>query len=136
MEDTLQDLEYDLGAPASEKAARQVKEVLRAADITPHLMQRAFEEAKNAAKNGQSTLEWIRSVQGRAYSTTLAEKVLQRTQTTLQEELGADGADLQSPPSPEQIFAFLLAWEELGGSAYVAALRELRRQAQGTPPAN
>lgn len=136
VEDALQDLAYDLEAPASEKAARQVKGVLRAADITPHLMQRALQEARHATEHGQSTLAWIRSVQGRAYSTDLAEKVFLRAQTTLQEEFGADGADLQSPPSPEQTFAFLLAWQELGGSAYVAALKELRRQAHGTPPSN
>lgn len=99
-------------------------------------MQRAVEEAQRAAHNGQSTLEWIRAVQGRAYSEDIAEKVLVRARTQLQKEFGADGPDLQSPPSPEQIFAFLLAWEELGGSSYLAALKELQRRAKGTPSTN
>lgn len=99
-------------------------------------MQRAVQEARRAADDEQSTLEWIRAVQGRAYSEDLAEKVLVKARTQLQKEFGADGPDLQSPPSPEQIFAFLLAWEEFGGSACMAALRELRRQARGTPPSN
>lgn len=99
-------------------------------------MQRALREARRAAHNGQSTLEWIRSVQGRAYSEDLAERVLVKARTRLQKEFGADGPDLQSPPSPEQIFAFLLAWEELGGGSYMAALRELRRRTQGSLPSN
>jgi len=99
-------------------------------------MQRALQEARRAADNGQSTLEWIRAVQGRAYSEDLAEKVLVKTRSHLRKEFGPDGPNLQKPPSPEQIFAFLLAWEELGGSAYLAALRELRRQTKGTPPSN
>jgi len=136
VEDALQDLEYDLEAPASDEAAQQVKRALRAADVTPRRMQRAMQEAQRAAHDGQSTLEWIRAVQGRACSEDIAEKVLVRARTQLQNEFGADGPDLQSPPSPEQIFAFLLAWEELGGSSYLAAFKELQRRAKGTPSTN
>ncbi|MFB6279443.1 MAG: hypothetical protein ABEK75_08045 [Salinibacter sp.] len=113
-----------------------MKRALRAADVTPRRMQRAVQEAQRAAHNGQSTLEWIRAVQGRAYSEDIAEKVLVKARTRLQNEFGTDDSDLQSPPSPEQIFAFLLAWEELGGSSYLAALKELQRRAKGTPSTN
>ena len=136
VEDALQDLEYDLEAPASDEAAQQVKRTLRAADVTPRRMQHAVQEAQRATHNGQSTLEWIHAVQGRAYSEDIAEKVLVRARTQLQNELGADSPDLQGPPSPGQIFAFLLAWEELGGSSYLAALKELKRRAKGAPSIN
>lgn len=136
IEKTLQSLEYDLEAPASEEKARQVKEELRAADVTPSRMERAVREARQAAEDEQSVLEWIRSVQGRAYSETLAEKAFLVAKARLKGELGPGSTDLQGPPSPEQVFAFLLAWEELGGTSGLAALRELQRRKDEGLPSN
>lgn len=136
IEKTLQSLEYDLEAPASEEKARQVKEELRAADVTPSRMERAVREARQAAEDEQSVLEWIRSVQGRAYSDKLAEKAFLVAKARLKGELDPGSTNLQGPPSPEQVFAFLLAWEELGGTSGLAALRELQRRKEEGLPSN
>lgn len=119
-------------APASEKRARRAQEALRRADITPARMERALREARRAAEADQSTLEWIRSLQARAYGEALAEKARKLARARLERERRAE--DLQEPPSPEETFAFLLSWAELGGSSELAALRELqRRENKGLP---
>ncbi|MFB6232401.1 MAG: hypothetical protein ABEL04_14725 [Salinibacter sp.] len=116
--------------------ARRIKSTLRAADITPARMQRALEEAQRAAGRGQSTLDWIRSVWTRAHGERLAEEALALARARLEEEQGTGSTDLQTPPTPEEVFAFLLAWEELGGTALIAAIRELQRMSQGDLPSN
>lgn len=133
---TLSSLGYDLNGPASETAVRETKDTLRQADITPARMDRALRESRRAKEEGLSALEWVRSVQRRAHSEELADGAYRRAKDRLQNEFGTEEADLRVPPTPEETFAFLLAWEELGGSAGLAALRDLRRQADGAPSRN
>jgi len=99
-------------------------------------MQRALEEVQRAAEKGQSTLDWIRSAWTRAHGERLAEKALASARARLEEGRGTGAADLQTPPTPEEVFAFLLAWEELGGTALIAATRELQRMSRGDLPSN
>lgn len=103
-------------------------------------MQRAVREARRAAEKGQSTLEWIQSVQRRAYSEEVAEKALAKGRARLNEEAPAANGfapgDSGEPPTPEQVFAFLLAWQELGGTSGVAAIRELLHRRKGHLPSN
>lgn len=145
---TLSDLGYDLAAPTSESKVQEVKGRLRDANVTPRLMQRALAESRRAAEAGQSTLAWLRGAYSRAYGEDMAEQVLAKTRILLEgapeapfdppsSETSSSEASLsETPPSPEQVFAFLLAWEELGGTSRVAAFRELLRLGQGHLPSN
>lgn len=136
VERALRDLGHNPDASVTPDEARRIKRTLRAADITPFRMQRALDEAQRAAEKGQSTLDWVRSIWVRAHGERLADKALAFARTRLEEQPGTGSADLQAPPTPEEILAFLLAWEELGGTALIAATRELQRMSQGDPPSN
>lgn len=136
VQETLQDLEYDLEEPASDETFRRVKAALRRADITPSRMAQAVEEAQRAADEDLSTLKWIREVQGRAFSEELAEKTVRLAERQLTATPESSKTDLQAPPSAERIFVFFLVWEEMGGTSTFAALREAMRQGRGRPPSN
>lgn len=136
IQETLEALDYDLDAPVSEEAFRQVKGALRQADITPSRMHRAIEKARRAEEEDLSTLDWIQSVEERAYSEDLAEEAARLAKRRLKTEFDEEEADLEKPPTAEEIFAFLLAWEELGGSSSLAASRELERRDDKNPPSN
>jgi hypothetical protein len=160
---TLSDMGYDLAAPTSESKVQEVKGRLRDANVTPRLMQRALAESRRAAEAGQSTLAWLRATYSRAYGEDMAEQVLAKTrillegapeapfdppssetpssgtpssETSSSETSSSEASLSETPPSPEQVFAFLLAWEELGGTSRVAAFRELLRLGQGHLPSN
>jgi hypothetical protein len=150
---TLSDMGYDLAAPTSESKVQEVKGRLRDANVTPRLMQRALAESRRAAEAGQSTLAWLRGAYSRAYGEDMAEQVLAKTRILLEgapeapfdppsSETPSSGTSSseaslsETPPSPEQVFAFLLTWEELGGTSRVAAFRELLRLGQGHLPSN
>lgn len=133
---TLSGLGYDLSAPASEAAVRETKAMLRRADITPGRMARALRASRRAQKEGVSSLEWVRAVQKRAYGEEAAEEASRQARKRLKGEFGKEEADLQKPPTPTEVFAFLLAWEELGGSSALAALRETLHRTDGAPSRN
>lgn len=133
---TLRDLDYDLDAPVSEDAFRRIQARLRKADITPQRMQHALAESQRAKREKMSTLEWIRSVEARAYSEELAERATELARERLREAADRQDVRLEKLPSPEEVFTFLLAWEEIGGTVTLAAQREIDRQAGDTPASN
>lgn len=132
----LRDTGYNLNRPATEEALESTQSVLRRADITPDRMRHAVHEAQRAEAQGLSVLEWARGVQARAFGEKMAEGALQRARNYLSRGDESPPPDLEAPPTPEDTFAFLLAWEELGGTPALAALRELQSQAAGIPPRN
>jgi hypothetical protein len=99
-------------------------------------MEQAVREARRAEQEGLSTLEWGQNVQCRAFGEEAAEGAFRNARRRLSAEQGTDEATLQEPPSPVETFAFLVAWEELGGSSLLAALREVRRQKDESLPLN
>jgi hypothetical protein len=133
---TLQDLGYDPDRAATDEGLQEVKALLRRADITPARMQRACREARRAEAQGLSVLEWTRGIQERAYSEAMAEKASQRAKVRLEREFEEEASTLDAPPTPKEVLAFLLVWEELGGSPALAALQEIQSQDAGVPPQN
>lgn len=127
---------YDPTLPVSEETFERITAELRQADVTPARMQMALKEARRAKLNDLSTLEWGRNVQQRAYSEEMADGAFQLAKSRLKRKFDKEEGDLQKPPTPEEIFAFLLAWEEIGDSSTLAALRELQQQDEGMPPQN
>lgn len=136
VEAALRDLEYNLERPAYDETFGSVQAALRRADITPSRMEQAFREARRAEDEGLSTLKWIQEVQGRAFSKRVAEKSFQRAKRRLAAFSKDHEPSLHEPPSAEQVFAFFLVWEEMGGTAALAALREVQRRDRGHPPSN
>lgn len=133
---TLQDLGQDLEEPVSDKTFEGVKAALREADVTPSRMEHALEEARRAREQDLSTLEWIRKVQSRAFTSEMAQKSIGRAERRLKASSDDTEVSLQSPPSAEQIFVFFLIWEEMGGTTTFATIREVHRREEGIPPAN
>lgn len=132
----LRDTGYNLDRPATKEALQLTQSVLRRADITPARMQRAVHESERAQAQGLSALEWAREVQARAFGEKTAEGAFQRARNYLSRADLSPSPDLEAPPTPEDTFAFLLAWEELGGTPALTALSELQSQATGIPPQN
>ncbi|MFB6274032.1 MAG: hypothetical protein ABEL51_14175 [Salinibacter sp.] len=132
----LVDTGYNLDRPATEEALQSTQALLRRADITPARMRRAVREARRAEAEGLSVLEWAQGLQARAYSKDVAEDATQRAKDHLTQMTEGPPPDLDVPPTPKDTFAFLLAWEELGGTPALAALRELLTRARGAPPQN
>jgi hypothetical protein len=134
--DTLAEMGADPTEPTGKKDFEQMKARLRRADLTPARMERALRDARQAEEEGMSALRYFWSVQRRAYSEGVADKTLRVVRAWLKEDPGLNNTDFQEPPSPEQVLAFRLVWEELGGTSGLAALRELRRRTGGALPQN
>lgn len=134
--DGLHEAGYDLGRPTTKERLQKTTEKLRRADITPANMRRAVREAQRANAQNLSVLEWTRRVQERAHSKKLAKGASQQAQAQLQREFGEDAPILDAPPTPKEVFAFFLVWEEFGGTSALAASRELQSIVDGAPPQN